>query len=126
MFNSVCAAVAEITLAVIGCAVEVVNIVGAAVSHFNVDGKCTTARRPVETDRPSDCPVCNCRMSPCQPPWDISVTPVIRHARCRHSSSGSTFKAKPARTKRVVTLRLYVAIRGLSIATCQALILMTF
>ena len=73
------AAVAEITLAVIWCAVEVVNIEGAAVPYFNVDGIGTTALIIAETDLPSNLPLCYCWVSSSQPPGHIGVTFQLRH-----------------------------------------------
>ena len=69
----VAATVSEVT---IRCAVQVVDIERAAVSHANVGVPQAVAATPLEADLSRDLPFSHCRMRAIQPPGCGSVTPV--------------------------------------------------
>ena len=77
MFDLVSATVAQITVIIIRCTTEVINIKRAAVSHLNVGGPVTTTL-PAKVDLPGYSAVSDCRMTSVQPAGGACVTAIDR------------------------------------------------
>lgn len=111
------------------CSTDEVDIVRTTVSDLNVGGKLTAVWWPGEADLFGDRTFSYCRMRAIQPSWSVCSTMVFRNTRGGHFSSSVALETEPARTERLVTIKVCCINRnvgGFSVRTGQILVALAF
>ncbi len=108
------------------CWNQLVDIVGAAVLHINVDRFLAANIKLVKADLSCDYTLSHCRMSTIQPAWEVCITSALRWTCGRHLRPCGSIKTIPANKKGIVTLiRPYRCVVVFSFCIRQSLVVLT-